>query len=508
MRQLPTVKPKPPQRFAITNFYGGLNTRDAQSDIGDNESQDLLNIEFSESGSFSKRLGTNLVGDDKGNTKVLGLFSSYYGNGSAQMLMASQDASTAGLYYRTTGNWTEVTKDAGATKLANADAEFQNFLGDTGIQYSFVIDGTKYQKYKPSDNTLYAATASPATIGSIIRTYKNRMYAVGSSSKPERVYFSALGNGDSWGVNDYFDVPSQAVTQTGATGDPITALASFQDRLFIFKARSTWVWDTYKLIQLSNSQGCVGKRAFVATDNYLYFADNDGVYKISGTYIEKISKKIQPTWDVIPAARIPEIALTYFQGKLYVATAATGASNNNIILVNYTQLPQDAERQQPWTYWSGTANNPLAAACFTVYEASTTTAPILAYGCANANTAVLQLGTGTADYEFTVTPAQDEAINAYYQTKDFFVPARYQKVFISHKAQATSYNLTITTTIDFSTTVTNTMDMQSGSYDALIQSKNISRNGKYISHKVSNANASQPFTIYQIMQTYKPSRLR
>jgi hypothetical protein len=505
-RPLPRVKSKPWPLLKMTNFYGGLNQRDSSTELSDNEAQDLLNVDFAKAGGLLKRSGTNIVGDDKGNNKVLGIHSAYYGSGSAKMLMANQDAATSGLWYRTTGNWTEATL-SGGNKLANADAEFESFLNNAGNQVVFVVDGTRYQYYNPSDNKIYAATASPATIGSIIRVYGNRMYSVGNSTKPERVYFSALGNGGSWGVNDYFDVPSQAVTETGAVGDPIMALASFQNRLIILKARSVWQYDTKQLRLLSNSVGCVGKRAFAVTDTSLYFADNDGVYRLSGSSILKVSKKIQPVWNLIPAARIPELAMGAHENRVYVATATTGATANNIILVNYTDLPQDQEGQQPWSYWKGTASNPLAATCFTTYEATTTTLPILCYGHASQGAAV-QLNTGNADYEFTGA-AQNESIDGYYQTKDFPLSARFRKLFVATKAQASSYDLNVSALVDFKTTRHMTYDMYDATADAVVNKDYVNQYGKYINYKfATSASSAQPFTILDAKQEVKPLKLR
>jgi len=508
-KPLPIIKPRIWPKLQLNNFYGGLNTRDASSDIADNESQDLLNVDFANAGGVLKRSGTNIVGNDKGNTKVLGLHSAYYGNGSAHLLMANQDASTSGLWYRTTGNYTEVTKDAGGTKLANADCEFASFYDNTN-EVVFVADGTTFQKYRPSSNTLYNADEIPGTSAdnvTILKVYKNRLYATGSSTNPERVYYSALGDGDNFSATDYFDVPSQSVTQSGKTGDPIMALTVLQNRLIIFKARSVWSYDTRALRQLSGAHGCVGKRAVAVSDYFAFFADNDGVYRLSGTSTIKVSKKIQPTWDVIPAARIPEIAMEVFKGKLYVATAAAGATTNDIILVNYLELPPDQDGQQAWSYWNG-LNSDLAAAAFTVYEASTTTIPILIFGHAGAQGATLQLGTGNADYEFT-GPAQDESIDGYYKTKDFPISARFKRLFLALGTTAATNNLNVSAVIDFETTRHFTAGMYHATATAVTKKGYINYSGKYINYKfATSASSAQPFTIYEGKQEFKPIRLR
>jgi hypothetical protein len=528
MKQLPPVTPKKIPQLTLQNFRG-LNNRDASTEIDDLESPDLLNINFAEAGSISKRYGCNIVGDDKGNTKTYGTYAAYFADGSAHLLMANQDTAVAddtGLMFRTTAGWSDAHDGAGFTKLAAADTEMESFYDGTD-QVVFIADGTKYQKYKPSDNTLYDATAVPTDgeASNKIRVYKNRMYLAGpSTTLRERVWFSDLGDGDAWTAGNYFDVPSQAITQTGTTGDPITALAVYQDRLIIFKNRSVWYWDTTRLVNITMNHGCVGKRAFCLTDNYLYFADNDGVYRIAGNYIEKVSKKIKTTWSAIPAARMPEIAMGYFNGKVYVATAATGASTNNIILVNYINLPKDKEGQQPWSYWKGDTGNQLAVNQFAVYEASVTTLPILVFGCANAQSAVLQLETGNSDYDFTAG-TQTVAIQSYYKTKNFNLNAQLRKIFAIYKAQSSASSLTITDVIDFETvSVSNNFSMflsgtavyGTGVYgtaiysglNTIIAKGNVSSKCKFVQFMIQNNSSSQPWTLYKLIQQFKPITLR
>lgn len=532
------ASPRLPE-LTLSNFRG-LNNRNAATEIDDNESPDLLNIRFNEVGAVSKRMGTALVGDDKGNEKCFGLHSCYYGNGSAELLLASKGFGTAGLGYRTTGNYTEATLNASGTnngtKLVNtADAEMEDFYcsGDgarAAGQMTFILDGTRYQGYFPSDHKIYTLStggtlANPASIGSILRMYKNRMYTVGSTSLPERVYFSALGDGGTFTVGDYFDVPSQSTTQLGTSGDPITVLAVWGDRLIIFKNRSIWAWDNTRLIQISNEHGCVGKRAFASTEYGLFFADNDGVYRlVGGNQIEKISRKIQGTWNVIPAARMPEICMAFFYGRLYVGTAAAGASTNNIILVNYLESPPDAEGQHPWSYWMGTSSNPLAAAQFAVYEASTTTLPILVFGAAHAQTCTIQIGTGDADYDYTAGTSTED-IASYYKTKIFNNFVWLKKLFATYKSAGVSSLLTISVETDFGADGTaknfemsipgsgvyGTMTYGTGTYGgtkSIIGSTMISLRGKFFQYTIQNNQASQPWTLYQIKQVFKKLRLR
>ena len=527
-RPLPPVESIPIPILELSNFRG-LNDRDTITEIGDTESPDLRNIAFDTAGGISKRDGVALVGNDKGDVLVRGLHPCYFGDGSAQLLMASQSATTSGLWYRTTGNYTEAGLDAGGTKLANANTEFANFFDGTN-EVTFIADGTTFQKYLNSDKKIYDATGRPGDVAAgdtvtILKLYKNRLYASGATSLPERVYFSALGDGDDYSANDYFDVPSQSSTQTGKSGDPITALAVFQDRLFIFKNRSIWYYDTDTLRELTNKHGCVGTRAVTVAENYLYFADNDGVYRISGNFVEKVSKKIQTTWDAIPAARIPETVLEYFGNKLYVATAAAAATTNNIVLVNYLTLLQDEEGQTPWTYWEGTSADPISVSAFVVYEASVTTLPILVYSCAIAQSVTLQLGSGTGDYDFSKGSAnQDIAISSYYKTKVFYLSARYKRLYATYKAQSNSSYLKVGYDIDFglSSGEFNFEMKQSGvvygtgvygtavygGETAIIAKDSVSGRGKYIQYRIENNVVDQPYTFYQIKQLYKPIKIR
>lgn len=514
-RELPRVVSPPTQIATLNDFSGGLNNRDAVIKLRDNESPDLMNVDFSEAGSVSKRNGTSLVGNDVGNAKILGLYSFVYGQDSAQQVMVTNvGVYPPSLYYRTTGNWTEVNVSA----FANADVEFDKFLGDSATEFVFFTDGTTLRTYNPATNAVATAGASPATTGGIIRVYQNKLYLRGSATKPERVYFSALGNGESWSANDYFDVPSQATGETGATGDPITAFAVHQNRLIIFKRYSTWAWDTSRLVQIHKTIGCVGKRAFCTVGNYLYFMSYDGVQRLSGNFIEPVSLKIKSTIDAIPDARKPEIAMEFFDDKVFVATAASGAANNNIVLVNYPFLRVDELRQAPWSYWKG-GSNEMAFSVFSVYQQDSTTDPILTGGRASADSVVIKLDTGTSDYPSTA------AITSYYKTKYFPIVARYKKAHIFMKAQTVSSNLTFRWQIDFGESGgATTFDQKSSGTDvygtgiygtatyggetALEGRYMVAESGKFIQYEFRNDQADEPYTVYELKQQYKPKKLR
>lgn len=572
MLNLPRVTKKKQHVLTLSNFSGGLNNRSSSVEINDNESPELLNVDFSISGAVSKRLGTALVGDDQGNVKVLGLHAAYYGAGLAKLLMHVNVGAASKLFYRTTGNWSEAT----GTAIANADVEFENFY-DGSNQMTFFTDGTTYAKFNPSGTATAAATASPANVGTMLKVYKNRMYQAGSSTVPERVYFSDIGDGDAWTSGNYFDVPSQAISTTGTTGDIITAMAVHQDRLIIFKSRSIYAWDGNSLIEITRNHGCVGKRAYCQVENHLYFADNDGIYALSGNFIDKVSKKIQATWDVIPAARKGEIVMKYFNGKVYIATAAAGSSTNNIVLVNYPNLPQDSEGQHPWSYWSSSdsVNSPLAISCFAVYTSSTTAAPILVGGLANAQSMCIQLESGNADVTHS-TGLSDLSINSYWKSKVFTLPSRHRRQFITYMSQSVASNLNVITSFDFdAVTSLNTYQMFStgaavysdkawvtstayavndtvvnsgtgyrclvahtsgtfatdlaagkwtslgvigttGVYDVMkygglttiIGKGQVSERGKFFQFQIFNNAASQPWTVYRLQETYSPITLR
>ena len=55
------IPSNPRSEFYIKNFSGGLNNTDSASRLKDNESPDLLNINFAEDGTLTKRTGLKLV---------------------------------------------------------------------------------------------------------------------------------------------------------------------------------------------------------------------------------------------------------------------------------------------------------------------------------------------------------------------------------------------------------------------------------------------------------------
>lgn len=527
LRSLPNVKSVIFPVFQLNQFTSGLNNRDAANEIENGESPDLQNVDLTADRTITKRNGTSLIANDIGNTRVNGLFSSYYGNGLAKQLMWTNTGSGSKMWYRaTTGStWSEAT----GTATANANVEADTFLAASGVQVVFYTDGTTLRKYDPTGTavaSLAGSTANtPATVGGILRAYKDRLYVVGSSSFPERIYFSTLGAADgdnSWPVANYFDVPSEAVGQTGSSGDPITGLAVYQDRLIIFKNRSIWYWDTNVLRQITPSHGCVGPRAFCVSDNSLMWADTDGVYRMSGMLIEKASRKVQNTWDAIPPVVLKQINMAFFKGKVYVAIGKSGATIPNAFLVNYVQLPMDKEGQKPWSYWIGANDNTLCSSVLSPYTSSNTANPILTFGCANAQSQVIQLESGTNDYD--TSAAASVAINSYYKTKVFPILGQFKQLFVTSKTQSASSYLNITIDIDFGMHSAGfPLQMQSaggvygtatynnsvyGGQNAVVSKTNVSLRGRFIQYTFSNSQLSQPWTVYELRQIFKKIKLR
>jgi len=114
----------------------------------------------------------------------------------------------------------------------------------------------------------------------LMKVYRDRLWAV-SKDYPDRVFFSAVLDFTSWGINDFITISSpkgEAITALGIAtiGVDVTGIAS---QLVIFTENTTFLVSgappNLTLNQLSGRIGCIAHRSVVSTNVGLIFLDKD-----------------------------------------------------------------------------------------------------------------------------------------------------------------------------------------------------------------------------------------
>ena len=130
-------------------------------------------------------------------------------------------------------------------------------------------------------------------------TYKSRVYGV-SSNEPYRLRFSAVRNPRNWLA------PGGGYVGIGEDqGDPIMGLFENDNKLYIFKKHSVWVYwiDDYgyqHIYKHRASGGLLNHKCICAMDDIIYYVTDRGVYALYGADYDCVSDKVHPNIEAHP----------------------------------------------------------------------------------------------------------------------------------------------------------------------------------------------------------------
>ena len=210
---------------------------------------------------------------------------------------------------------------------------------------SYIISSAVPSTYTFNDS--YANLVQGDFLPRYLAVYDNRLFSAGFSATPSTVWFSDVKEPEGYLPSNNFEVRTN-------DGDYITAMASYQTRLYIFKKNSFHVLggdnpNNFFIQEVSNQYGCLNNRCAVVFENLIFFLDRKGIVEYTGSNISYSSLKIQPIFDRMNYA----IALTTACGihdklrnQILFAIPIDGATSNNITVV-YDYVAKS------WTYHTG-----------------------------------------------------------------------------------------------------------------------------------------------------------
>lgn len=229
-------------------------------------------------------------------------------------------------------NWDPVSAPSGALGGYNI---YRGSLGNekwlTGVNSTTTsFDDTGTNITDPTKTLPLADTTGGLKAKHIIR-YQDRLVLAGIKDHPTRVYISGR-----YPDHERFDVYAGGnfVDVEPDSGENITGLGIYQEKLVIFKENSVWeialnlietpllsiLEPQYKL--LTASQGCSSHRSIVAVENDLMFANRKGIYilryepqLLTVINANEISAKIRPFFESLSDSDLTMCAGAYIDKK-------------------------------------------------------------------------------------------------------------------------------------------------------------------------------------------------
>jgi len=324
---------------------------------------------FCESGEIVKRTGYSLIGNDLGAKPGQGIKGVRFADGTLELLGIFN-----GLIYKWTGtgNWSALT----GTYTLNTTGLIDIVVANNAVYF---FDGTNtVVKY----NGTTCSTVANIPIGKYAKWFVNQLHVAGISGDPNALKSSVAGDPETFtgGISSDLDVNAN-------DGDEITALAVFNNELYIFKRNRVWSasgfgTDALAITDINERLSGVGTFshfAIVNTGNDLlypsFMGDRPIIRSLRKTWYNtvvdggEISEGIKGTLDGINKNTLT-IASGLFDGVYAWFNFCNGSAAANNLTLTLQASTVDA-KHKGWTQHTG-----IPAACMDNFAISGTTAKL------------------------------------------------------------------------------------------------------------------------------------
>lgn len=480
--------------FPIFNFGGGLNNKEAPHRIADNQSPDLLNVNFDQFPAIQSRKGYVALNATQIDGNPIKTLISYNKNNGSKYLLATSGTS---IYQWNGTQWVAIKTGLTGNGLVFGYQVFNdNLYMCNGVDGLLKYDGTT------------VSTVAGAPQGKYLTLFKNHMFMAGDPANPNLVYFSDLATAESWPALD-------VIAENTNDGDVITGLKVFKDMLVIFKERGKFILKgsgpSYYVNVGPIGKGTVSQNSAVVIPDYesghgdlLVFLARDGVYAFDGVHDRLLSDPIQGSVNLWNQQYLSGAVAVDYGHKYWLSVPeGTVVNNTRTYVFDYIHMA--------WTRYS------IAASCFVVYQDPTKLTPTL-YSGDTTKGVVYQQDTGTTD--------NGAAFDAYYVTKNFDLgsPAhmkRFKGLFLFAPTQLQNYSVSVTYNVDFGKSIqVINLPLQSanaskwgsmvfgqsvwgGAANIATKTSAIPGMGRFISFKIENAATNLPWAFYGLVLRYK-----
>lgn len=327
------------------NFSGGLNLTSDAIHVKDTETVDCLNVDFDTRGAVKKRKGSIQRGATDANDDFDFLLPYRTPAGASNLLVASQGQLTQyadSSYVR--ANIASSSQSAGALNhgvAAGASAYLVNNADAT-----LKINGTTASRL----GTAAGATGNHPR-ARYVTFHKNRLFFgnCNAGANPSRVIFT--GSDANPADLEYFKTLS-TVDFDPDDGDEITGIVPFLDQLTVFKRNKIFTLrgnqpSSFIRVLANPALGCVAPRTACAWDKGVMFLSTRGVFSFDGARATRVSEKIDPALNELPADTLSAASALIFQQRyyLFVNQSAVGVNNDTVYVFDFTT--------GTWTKYSG-----------------------------------------------------------------------------------------------------------------------------------------------------------
>jgi hypothetical protein len=263
------------QRVPLSDFSGGLNTKDGPFNLEPNEAQDLMNVVLTERGALEQRTGKTRFDTSGAPATSIQHIRNWYPIGADKRLICSIDGDIYSC--DTSGVLTLLFNGGPGSTWAFEQAE-----DVSSVDTLWCLDGSNAKRITSAGVVSNWGGAPPT--GTMMRLWKNRMCVAGLSTFPQRLFYSDIANPElpntgHWGTN-FIDIKT-----TDDDEDPITWLEVIGDYLLVFKKQSIWqVYDSNSFAnQRLGGPGCEGRFMSCVSEGRCYYFHRSGVWSTSGS---------------------------------------------------------------------------------------------------------------------------------------------------------------------------------------------------------------------------------
>lgn len=282
----------------------------------------------------------------------------------------STASATLGLYRAYKSDGTKTTLLAHGTNLytvndgTGALSSIKSGLSSSASGYRFAVanDIVYYvngvDAPRKWDFTTEAAVTTNTTPSINILVHKNQLFYV-SAADPTKLFWSDIGAFETYTSTNFLYVPSTK------SPDPIVALASLNDNLYIFTRKKKYVLtgsdiSNFALRLATGQKGSYSQDSVSVTRNYIYFVSDDGAYKFNGSTDMLISANV--TDKFLSITDNTKALVIANKNRVYFYYTPAGAAGNQKCLV-YNSDFDSWESEDLSTYfgkainWSGAGDN-------------------------------------------------------------------------------------------------------------------------------------------------------
>lgn len=344
---MPKVQPRSKtDTTRLETFDGGVNLRDAPTEVELSETPDCMNMTLDERGGAISRLGLSKL-NGASLLPATADFLYYSTVADAVLAYVSTDAGNGKLFKSTNGGvtWSLVL----GTFVAGAQAAIADFTGVNGPRVVVVttLDGVYSFAADLASNVHTAGGSANMTEvrGSAIAVWQNKCWVTGdiredTTHSRARVWFCVAGNEQQWTVASHFvdlrDVDAYQCTAIGAgQGMDVTG----KPTLVVYKERSTYRINdstTGSFTTLHNKgSGAASQKAVASNLGRICSINQQGIWVTDGLAVPiRVSDKLEPLFSAegLNLGVLKSWSAAPYRDRIVFSLPRASSLTNNLVL--------------------------------------------------------------------------------------------------------------------------------------------------------------------------------